>query len=529
MTDGELQDFPLTVDRFLLHAARWHPRGEVVTARDDGAIERVSYPDLLDCARRLSAGLAALGATRGDRVATLCWNSRAHVEAWYAIMGMGAVCHTLNPRLLAGQSASMLAQSEARILFASADLLPLAREIVGRSPSVRQVIVVDGPIGTRESWGPVDILSLEEVIADLPSWSLWDGIDERAPCGLCFTSGTTDAPKGVTYTHRGNYLHTLRQLQADVVALTSRDSVLAAVPMFHANGWGLPFAAPAVGARLLLPGRHLDGSSLCRLVQAGEATVAVGVPTVWIGLMDHLDASGEEVPTLRRIMVGGSPMPPALMDRIEARGIEVQTTWGMTELSPLGTATPPGFDRRHFSHSGRPALGLDLRLVDADFEPLPDQRGGEGRLLVRGGFVVERYFGQEAPATRDGWFDTGDLARIDADGLVTISGRAKDLIKSGGEWINPAEIEAIVGALPQVSQAAVIGRPDPKWGERPILLVEMRASEALSDEGLLGALAGRVAPWWVPDAVVRLPEMPLASTGKIDKTRLRAEYGKAGL
>ena len=525
MTDGEMQHFALTVDKFLLHAAKWHPRAEVVTARGGGVIDRIGYAGLLERARRVSAVLAERGIATGDRVATLAWNSQAHVEAWYAIMGMGAVCHTLNPRLLAAQSADMLAQSEARVLIASADLAPLVHGICEKAPSIRHVIVIDGPaeavaIGSDRA----DVAAMETAMAaDLEPVS-WGGFAETAPCGLCFTSGTTGAPKGVTYTHRGNYLHSLRQLQADVTGITSRDAVLTVVPMFHANAWGLPFVVPAAGGKLVLPGRHADGASLADLIEAEEVTIAVAVPTVWLGLVDHLDETGRSLPSLRQIMVGGSPMPPALMQRIEARGIAVQTTWGMTELSPLGTATPSGAPERKASQSGRPAVGVDLMLADRDGRPLPDQHGGEGRLHVRGASVVERYFGHDEPATVDGWFDTGDLARIDADGNLTITGRAKDLIKSGGEWINPSEIEAIVGALPQVSLAAVIGRIDPKWGERPILLVEMRDGETLSDSELLEPLHGQVAPWWIPESVIRLNNMPLASTGKIDKMRLRSEY-----
>jgi fatty-acyl-CoA synthase len=332
----------------------------------------------------------------------------------------------------------------------------------------------------------------------------------------------------VTYTHRACFLHTLRSLQADVMAITATDRVLAAVPMFHANAWGLPFAVPAVGATLVLPGRATDGASLARLIAAEGVTIAVGVPTVWLGLVEHLDHVGGEVPSLKRVIVGGAPMPPALMERIEARlGVTVQTSWGMTELSPAGTFAPPGMAEREASSSGRPAIGIDLLLTDADGVALPEQREVEGHLRVRGAAVVERYFGQAEPATdADGWFTTGDLARIGRDGDVYITGRAKDLIKSGGEWINPAEIEGVVGALPQVSMAAVIGRSDIKWGERPILVVELRDGEDIRDDALLGALRGRVAPWWIPDAVVRLPAMPLAATGKIDKLRLRADHGQ---
>ena len=309
--------------------------------------------------------------------------------------------------------------------------------------------------------------------------------------------------------------------------LTCADSVLIAVPMFHANGWGLPFAGPAVGAKLVLPGRHQDGASLASLINAEGVTVSAGVATVWLGLVDHLDQTGDEVPSLARIMVGGSSVPQALLDRLERRlGATVQMSWGMTELSPIGTVTPATAPVRRASQAGRPPIGVDLVVSAADGTPLPS--GEEGRLRVRGASVVQRYFGQDAPAVdADGWFDTGDLARIDAQGNLSITGRAKDLIKSGGEWINPAEIEAIVGALPQVALVAVIGRADAKWGERPILIIEPRKGAQLSDAALLEVLRPRVPGWWLPDAIVRLAAMPLAMTGKIDRQRLRAEHGSS--
>jgi fatty-acyl-CoA synthase len=344
---------------------------------------------------------------------------------------------------------------------------------------------------------------------------------------LCFTSGTTGAPKGVTYTHRSSFLHTMRLLQADVMAVTARDSVLVAVPMFHANAWGLPFAVPAAGAKLVLPGRNTDGASLSSLINREAVTIAVGVATVWLDLVEHAENTGTHVPTLERIIIGGAPLPPALMERIERRlGVTVQTSWGMTELSPTGTVSPPGTAARSAHLSGRPAVGVDLLLTDADGHPLPEQRGVEGHLRVRGAAVVERYFGEETLATdANGWFPTGDLARIDATGNLAITGRAKDLIKSGGEWINPAEIEAAVSALAEVALAAVIGRPHPKWGERPVLVVQLRGAQAISDEALLAPLRGRVAPWWIPDEVIRVPSIPRSPTGKIDKARLRLEFG----
>ncbi|MDP1631214.1 MAG: AMP-binding protein [Caulobacter sp.] len=528
MIDGDMQAYALTLDKFLDHAAKWCPDIEVVTARDNGVLDRIGYAGLRERSLRTSHVLSGLGVKTGDRVATLAWNSQAHVEAWYGVMGMGAVCHTLNPRLTAAQLAAMLVQSQARVLIASGDLIPLARRIAALAPTVGRVLLIDPTDSVPdEPAGNLAIEVLEPMLAGASTDEIWGRFDETAPSGLCFTSGTTGAPKGVTYTHRSGYLHTLRLLQADVMAITSADSVLAAVPMFHANAWGLPFAAAAVGAKLVLPGRHLDGASLANLINKEAATIAVGVGTVWLGVVEHLEAHGGETPTLKRIVVGGAPLAPVLMERIEQRlGVTIQTSWGMTELSPLGTCAPAEAPARSALVSGRPAIGVDLLLTDVDGQALPEQRGVEGHLHVRGSAVIERYFGDPNPATNaNGWFNTGDLARIDAAGNLAITGRAKDLIKSGGEWINPAEIEAVISEHPSVSLAAVIGRLDAKWGERPVLVVQTRDSQTASDEDLLAALRGRVASWWIPDAVIRLDHMPLAATGKIDKKHLRVSYG----
>lgn len=525
MIDGSIQSFPLTLDSILDHAAKWHGDAEVVTAREGQPNHHVSYANLRIRAKRVSNVLAALGVASGDRVATLAWNTHGHVEAWFGIMGMGAVCHTLNPRLTPQQLGWMLVQSGARIIIASADLVTLALGAADEAPGVRHIFVIDGE--TDLTHGRASVQGLEPLLEVASDQFDWGGFDENAPSGLCFTSGSIGAPKGVTYTHRSSFLHTLKMLQADVLGARTTDVVMPVVPLFHANAWGLPFALPAAGSKMVLPGRRTEGESLARLIASEGVTVAVGVPTVFLGLCEYLDVSGTSLPSLERIILGGAPTPPALMDRIERQlGVVVQNSWGMTELSPVGVFGVLSDPDRQAAISGKPALGVDLMLMDEAGRPLPEQRGTEGRLHVRGAAVIERYFGQDQSATdADGWFDTGDLARLDAKGNLTITGRAKDLIKSGGEWINPAEIEAIVCALPQVSLAAVIGRADPKWSERPILLVEMRDGMDLSDQALLETLRGQVASWWVPDAVVRLPAMPLASTGKIDKLKLRATYG----
>ncbi len=530
MIHGGMQPFALTLDKFLEHAAKWHPNTEVVTGRVNGTTDRIGYAELLRRSRRISAVLQDFGIRTGDHVATLAWNTQTHIEVWYAIMSMGAVCHTLNPRLVGAQLAAMVTQSLARILVVSEDLTPLAKEIAERATCIERLLIIDALEETTVIRHDRAVFQrLEPLITDTRSNSvIWGAFDENAPSALCFTSGTTGAPKGVTYTHRSSFLHTLRLLQTDVMAISAADSVLAVVPMFHANAWGLPFAAPAAGAKLVLPGRHADGATLARLIASEAVTIAVGVPTVWLALVEHIEAYGVELPTLKRIIMGGAPLSAALMERLERRlGVMVQTSWGMTELSPSGTVSPLNNRLQSAAVSGRPQVGVDLLLTDADGKALPEQRDVEGQLRVRGAAAINRYFGDETPATdADGWFPTGDLARIDQFGNLMIVGRVKDLIKSGGEWINPAEIEALIGALPEVSHAAVIGRPDPRWGERPILVVELGGTQYLSDDALLAPLKGRVPPWWVPDAIYRRESMPLASTGKIDKQSLRSEYSE---
>jgi len=517
-----MQYYALTVDKFLDHAAKWLGDHEVVTA---GA-GRVTYAALRERSNRLSGALMGLGLRLGDCIATLAWNTQHHLEMYYGAMGVGLVCHTLNPRLTVAHLAAMVNEAEDRVLAVGVGLADMAQELVARCPTIEAVVLLDGvetsTVGSRPTF------SLERFLAERGRETRWGDFDEELPAGLCYTSGTTGAPKGVVYTHRSNYLHTLRALQADSIALTPTDSVLVAVPLFHANGWGFPFAAPAVGAKLVFPGRHTDGGRLASLIREEGVTVAAGVQTVWQGLLDHLDATGGDVPTLQRVIIGGSTCPDALIRRMEERlKARVQTSWGMTELSPLGTVAP-ALEKGPAVASGRPPLGLDLKLTDASGATLPRQRNIVGHLKVKGASVLQRYFKAKSDAVdAEGYFDTGDLASIDSDGNLTISGRSKDLIKSGGEWINPTEIETIIGRLPGVGLVAVIGQADAKWGERPVLVVEPQKSHTLDEKSLLDALRGNVADWWIPDRVIQVDQMPLAATGKIDKNRLRAEYARA--
>ncbi|WGM31858.1 AMP-binding protein [Brevundimonas sp. NIBR11] len=520
-----MQAYGLTVDRFLEHAAKWLGQASVVTAGIDGEDAVIGYAALRERANRLSGAFLEVGLAPGDRLATLAWNTQHHVEVWYGAMGVGMVCHTLNPRLTIAHLAAMITEADDRVLIVGQGLGAMGRDLMAACPCLERLILMDGDaVGD-----PAREIGIEALLAQSGRPAAWGGFSEEAPAGLCFTSGTTGAPKGVLYSHRANYLSTLRCLQADALALRGTDAVLVAVPMFHANAWGLPFAAAAVGATMVLPGRVTDGKSLARLINTHDVTVAMGVPTVWLGLIDHLDASGEETPTLERVVVGGSGIADALLKRIEDRlGATVQTSWGMTELSPMGTLSPPAREPGAARASGRAPVGLDMQLFDAAGVALPQQRNVVGHLKVKGHSVVERYYGHaETSVDADGWFDTGDLAIIDDEGNLTLSGRSKDLIKSGGEWINPAEMEDIVGALPSVGLVAVIGRVDAKWGERPVMVIEPRQGHAVNDNDVIAALKGRVADWWLPDRIVSVPSMPLAATGKINKMQLRATYGAA--
>jgi len=524
-----MQSYSLTIDKFLDHAAKWSADREIVTAESGQVVGRIGYAGLRTRSNRLSGALSALGLGFGDRIGTLAWNTQQHLELYYAAMGAGLVCHTLNPRLTTAHLAAMINDAEDRALATSSSLAGLLAELLPLCPGLEHVILMDDDLESPNlSVGPrVQVWRYERLLDTHGAAFDWGGFDEETLAGLCYTSGTTGKPKGVLYTHRSNYLHTLRALQADAMALTVNDCLLIAVPLFHANGWGLPFAAPAVGAKLVLPGRQTDGASLAKLMLEQGVTVAAGVQTVWLGVLEHLEAVGGELPELKRVLIGGSSCQDALIRRMEKRfGAQVQTSWGMTELSPLGTIALPDARWSTTRASGRPVMGLDLKLVDAEGITLAQQRGVVGHLRVKGASVVDRYFKADADALdAEGYFDTGDLASIDDAGNVTICGRSKDLIKSGGEWINPAEIEEIVGRHPGVGLVAVMGRSDAKWGERPVLIVEPRQGHNPDAQELLGCLRGKIANWWIPDQVVLVESMPLAPTGKIDKNRLRAAYG----
>ena len=523
---GLMQDWPLTVDRFLDHARRWHGAREVVSALVDGTTQRTSYAELYVTAKRLSDALLAHGIRPSDRVATLAMNGAAHVAAWYAIAGIGAVCHTLNPRLFDDHLVHIVNHAADRLILADGDFAPLLERLLPRCPTVERVVFLTPPPAGDPA------TTLDAFIAGFAGEARWGGFDERSAAGLCYTSGTTGPPKGVLYSHRSSFLHTLTSIQPDLFDLGARDVILPIVPLYHANAWALTFSAPAVGAKLVLPGARLDGASLHALIVQEGVTFSAAVPTVWLALFDHLDAHGGTMPSLERVIVGGAAMPERLLHRFREIGVAATHAWGMTELSPIGTVGAPiasvaalPFEQQLpiRMKQGRPPCGVELRLIDEDGGVQPHDGRAMGLLQVRGPAVASGYLGEYRSAVdADGWFDTGDIATIDAQGFMQITDRAKDIIKSGGEWISSLDIENAALLHEAVALAAVVGVPHPRWGERPVLLVTARAGQTIAADTLRAFLSARIAKWSLPDTVLILEQMPLGATGKIDKRRLRA-------
>jgi fatty-acyl-CoA synthase len=528
---GLMQDWPLTTDKFITHAQRWTPRREVVSRLIDGRIERRTYAQMYETSKRISAALVAHGIGLGDRVGTLAMNSADHLTAWYGISGIGAVYHTLNPRLFRDQLAYIVNHAEDKLIFVDGMFAPILEKLLPRCPKVELVVWLNPPPQAVEL--PVTAVSLAEFVAGHDEDVAWGDFDERSACGLCYTSGTTGLPKGVLYSHRSNFLHALTSVAPDVLNLGSRDTILAIVPMFHANAWGLAFATPAIGANLILPGPRLDGASVHELIMAEKVTFAAGVPTVWLALLDYLDANNLSLGTLERIIIGGSAMPEVMLRRFKARDIEVTHAWGMTEMSPMGTVCTlspkvrelPFEDQvRYRMKQGRPPFGVDMRLVGDDGTVLPHDARTVGHLQVRGPGVTRAYLGEEREAIdAEGWFDTGDIATICPEGYMQITDRAKDVIKSGGEWISSLEIESAVSMHPKVALAAAIGVPHPKWDERPVLYLTLKPGTEATPDEFVEFLKSRVAKWWLPDAIFFLDEIPVGATGKVDKKVLRAK------
>ncbi|QYC10891.1 long-chain-fatty-acid--CoA ligase [Brevundimonas nasdae] len=528
---GLMQDWPLTVDKIIDHAKNWHGDREVVTRSVEGPITRTTYGQIHDRAKRVSNALKDWGVKPGDRVATLAWNNDRHIETWYGVMGIGAVCHTLNPRLFPEQLVYIINHAEDRIIFVDLTFVPLLEAILPHIPKVERVIVM-----TDEAHMPATKLpkaeAYERVVAGQSADVVWGDFEENTACGLCYTSGTTGNPKGVLYSHRSNFLHTFMAMQSTVVGAKTTEVILPVVPMFHANAWGIAFVGPASGAKLVMPGPKMDGASIYELLETEKVTFSAAVPTVWQGLLTHMRENNLKLSSVTRVLIGGAAVPESLIRAFNDEfGIEVLQGWGMTETSPIGTLSnmtpetanmPYDEQIKYRIKQGTPPLGVELELKSDAGQILPHDGRTYGHLLVKGPTVARAYFRQDdAILDHDGFFDTGDVATVDELGFMQITDRSKDVIKSGGEWISSIEIENIAVGHPKVELAAVIGAAHKKWDERPVLLLKLKQGETLDKQEHLDFLQGKIAKWWMPDDVVAVDEIPLGATGKIDKKLLR--------
>lgn len=536
---GLMQNQPLLISSLIEFAERHHGDAEIVSRRVEGDIHRYTYRDLSKRAKRLANALDGLGLQFGDRVASLAWNGYRHMEMYFGVSGSGRVLHTVNPRLHPDQIAWIVNHAEDQVLCFDLTFLPLVQAVHAKCPTVKHWVALCDADKLPADSGVPNLVSYEALIGGAPETYDWPVFDENTASGMCYTSGTTGNPKAALYSHRSSTLHAYAAALPDVMGLSARDCVLPVVPMFHVNAWGLPYSAPLTGCKLVFPGPALDGKSVYELIEAEGVTFAAGVPTVWQMLLNHLQAGGLKFSTLNRTVIGGSACPPAMIQTFQdVYGVRVLHAWGMTEMSPLGTlgtlknkhlALPKDEQMKILQKQGRAIYGVDMKIVDGAGQELPWDGKTYGDLLVKGPWIVDSYYKAEGghPLVQDargiGWFPTGDVATIDADGFMQITDRSKDVIKSGGEWISSIDIENIAMAHPAIAMAACIGMPHPKWDERPIVAVVKRAGADVSREELLQFYEGKTAKWQIPDDVVFVDAIPLGATGKMLKTRLREQ------
>jgi len=534
---GQMMQQPLLISSLIVHAERHHPEREIVSRRVEGDLHRTTYKALAARSRRMANALAGFGLQMSDRVATLAWNGYRHMELYYAVSGSGLVLHTINPRLHPDQIVYIADHAEDRVLFFDLTFLPLIAAVAGRCKTVKRFVAMcDRAALPADALTKVPgLLCYEDLIEAHGDDYAWPEFDENMASSLCYTSGTTGNPKGVLYSHRSTLLHTFAAALPDALNCSASDVILPVVPMFHVNAWGLPYAACMTGAKLVFPGPALDGKSLYELFESEKVTVSAGVPTVWQGLLGHVQAHGLKFSTMKRTVIGGSACPPAMLRTFgDEFGVHVLHAWGMTEMSPLGTvcAFKPGHlaqtqEQRYavMAKQGRAVFGVDMKVVDESRKALPFGAEATGDLLVRGPWIVSNYFkGEGGDPLEDGWFPTGDVARIDAEGYMQITDRSKDVIKSGGEWIGSIDLENIAMAHPAVAMAACIAAPHPKWDERPLLVVMKKPGAAVTRDELLAFFDGKIAKWWTPDDVVFVDAIPLGATGKMQKNKLREQF-----
>ena len=533
---GQMMQQPLLISSLLVHAERHHGEQQIVSRRVEGDIHRQSFGELAARSRRMANALAALGVAPGERVATLAWNGHRHMELYYAVSGSGAVLHTLNPRLHPEQLAYIVQHAEDSVLCFDMTFLPLVEAVAPHLKGVRHYIAMTSRAHMPAAGKLDGLLCYEDLLEAASDAYEWPSFDENCASSLCYTSGTTGNPKGVLYSHRSTLLHTYAAALPDALNCSARDVILPVVPMFHVNAWGLPYAACMVGARLVFPGPGLDGKSLYELFESEKVTLSAGVPTVWQGLLAHVESQGLKFSTMRRTVIGGSACPPAMIRAFNERyDVQVLHAWGMTEMSPLGTACT--FKAVHLAQTqeqryavmakqGRAIFGVDMKIVDADGKELPWDGEASGDLLVRGPWIVERYFkGEGGDPLQGGWFPTGDVAKIDAEGFMQITDRSKDVIKSGGEWISSVALENALMSHPAVLEAAVFAGRHPKWDERPLAAIVLKPGHSATKAELTAHLESRVAKFWLPDEYIFMAQIPRTSTGKFLKSKLRDDHG----
>ncbi len=533
--NGLMMQQPLLVSTLLTHAERHHGEQEIVSRRVEGDVHRTTYRELAQRARRMANALAARGIKHGDRIATLAWNGYRHMELYYAVSGSGGVLHTMNPRLHPDQVVWIADHAEDQILFFDLTFLPLIEAIAPRVSTIKAFVAMADRAHMPATTKISNLLCYEELIeAQSPHFD-WPTFDENTASSLCYTSGTTGNPKGALYSHRSTLLHTYAAALPDALNCSARDVILPVVPMFHVNAWGLPYVACMVGAKLVFPGPWLDGKSLYDLFESEGVTMSAGVPTVWQGLLAHVEANRLKFSTMRRTVIGGSACPPAMMRAFQQRyEVDVLHAWGMTEMSPVGTVCTLKSKHQQLdaeqrmvvqAKQGRAVFGVDMKIVGDDGSELPHDGKASGELMVRGPWVIASYFKDDGGSPlQEGWFPTGDVSTIDADGYMQITDRSKDVIKSGGEWIGSIDLENIAMAHPAVAMAACIAAPHPKWDERPLLVVRKKPGSEVTRDELLHFYDGKIAKWWRPDDVVFVDSIPLGATGKMQKNKLRVLF-----